>query len=206
MIRLLLLIVSFLYSTATHPNWSSTAAKDLKQPVNFSGKITTHQDQEFIVDNISVYGKYEKVPVIDKPGTYAEPAMNTETKQLEIKLQVNPNTEFTKTYLDLNEIKEMSVPSPDTIWVYQKKERSPRVEFIELDVITKSGTKSSYLLEAKTPIYCDAIDPAGPQEKTVPLSAVKTLTIEGYTYRDTSKDKNKKCDASGCPPCEQKQQ
>jgi len=58
------------------------------------------------------------------------------------------------------------------------------------------------LLESKTPIYCDGIDSAGPQETTVPLSALKTLTIDGYTYRDTSADKKKKCRSNSCPPCD----
>jgi hypothetical protein len=201
MIHLLLFIISLIPSTLTYANWSSTAAKDLKQPVNFSGKITTHQGQDFVVDNISVQGRYEKIPVIDKPVNHAEATLNTDTKQQEIKLDANPNTDFTKTYLDLNEIKEISVQSPNIIWIYQKKERSQKIEFVEIEVITKSDTKTSYLLEVKTPVYCDAIDSAGPQEKTVPLSAVKTLTIEGYSYRDTSKDANKKCKPNGCPPC-----
>jgi hypothetical protein len=201
MMYLLIALLALLQTSITYPNWSSTAAKDLKQPVNFSGKLTTHQGQEFIVDNISVYGKYEKIPVIDKPVNHAEPVNNSETKQLEIKLDANPNADFTKTSLDLNEIKEISVPFPSTIWIYQKKERSQKIEFTEVHVTTNSNTKTAYLVEAKTPVYCDAIDSAGPQEKTVPLSAIKTLTIEGYTYRDTSKDKDKKCKSNGCPPC-----
>jgi len=203
MIYIFMVLITVLPISITNAQWSSTAAKDIKQPVNFSGTITTHQGQEFIVDNISVYGKYEKIPVIDKPVNHAEPVMNTESKQLEIKLDANPNVDFSKTSLDLNEIKEMSVPSPSTIWIYQKKERHQKLEFIEIEVTTKSDTKTSYLLEAKTPIYCDAVDSAGPQEKTVPLSAVKTLIIDGYTYRDTSADKkDKKCKSNGCPPCE----
>lgn len=181
--------------------WSSTTGKDLKQAVNFSGTLTTHQGQEFIVDNISIHNKYEKIPVIDKPLNHAEEIANTETKQREIKLEANPNIDFTKTNLDLNEIKQISVPSPQTIWIYQKKERHQKLEFIEVEVTTKSDTKTAYLLEAKTPIYCDAVDSAGPQEKTVPLSAMKTLTIDGYTYRDTSSDKKKQCKSDSCPPC-----
>ena len=204
MIYIFMIAITALATTTTQTQWSSTAAKDLKQPVNFSGTLTTHQGQEFIVDNISVYGKYEKIPVIDKPVKHAEPIMNTETKQYEIKLDANPNSEFSKTSLDLNEIKEISVPNPNTIWVYQKKERHQKMEFLEIEVTTKSDTKTSYLLEAKTPIYCDAVDSAGPQEKTVPLSAVKTLIIDGYTYRDTSNDKNKKCRPNSCPPCDEK--
>ena len=201
MIYIFMILITVLPITITHAQWSSTAAKDLKQPVNFSGTITTHQGQEFIVDNISVHGKYEKIPVIDKPLNHAEPIINTETQQKEIKLEANPNVDFSKTSLDLNEIKQISVPFPNIIWIYQKKERHQKLEFIEIEVTTKSDTKTSYLLEAKVPIYCDAVDSAGPQEKTVPLSAVKTLIIDGYTYRDTSNDKKKPCKSNSCPPC-----
>ncbi len=201
MIYVCMILITLLPITITHTQWSSTAAKDLKQPVNFSGTITTYQGQEFNVDNISIHGKYEKILVIDKPVNHAEPIINTETKQREIKLDANPNVDYSKTSLDLNEIKEISASSPNTIWIYQKKERHQKLEFIEIEVTTKSDTKTSYLLEAKTPVYCDVIDSAGPQEKTVPLSAVKTLMIDGYTYRDTSADKKKPCKSNGCPPC-----
>lgn len=201
MIHLLVALIVLLHTNTALTQWSSTATKDLKQPVNFSGTLTTHQGQEYTVDNISIYGKYKQITMIDKPMQHADAVVNTDSKQKEIKLEVNPNTDFSKTYIDLEEVKEISVPFPQTIWIYQKKERHQKLEFIEVEVITKSDTKTSYLLEVKTPIYCDVIDTAGPQEKTVPLSALKTLTIEGYTYRDTSNNKNKKCKTNDCPPC-----
>ena len=200
------LIILGLFHGITFGNWSSTAAKDLKQPVNFSGKLTTHQGQEYIVDNISVHGKYKQIPTIDKPLNHAQAVMNNDTKHMEIILEKNPNTDFSKTYIDLEELKSIAVPSPTTVWCYQRKDRHQKLEFIEIEVTTKSNTKTSYLIELKTPIYCDAIDTAGPQEKTVPLSAVKMLTIEGYTYRDTSKDKDKSCPPSNCPPCKANKQ
>lgn len=193
--------ITLLSSSMIHCQWSSTAAKDLKQPVNFYGKITTHQGQEFNVDNISIQGKYTKIPMPLKPENLPEPALNTETKQYEVKLIANPNSDFSKRDVDLDETSQISVPSPHILYVYQKKERSQRLEFLEVEIISKSNTKYFYLLEAKTPIYCDGIDPAGPQETTVPLSALKTLTIEGYSYRDTSVDKKKKCKTDTCPPC-----
>ncbi len=202
MIYILVILISLTCSNSTHAQWSSTAAKDLKQPVNFSGRLTTYQGQEFIVDNISINGRYTKIPMPLKPKeNLAEPVLNSDTKKYEIKLTANPNTDFLKRDLDLEEINEISVPSPDTIYVFQKKERSQRIEFIEVEVTTKSNTKTSFLLETRTPIYCDGIDSAGPQETTVPLSALKTLTIEGYTYRDTSADKKKNCKPDSCPPC-----
>src|SRR5260221_961907 len=175
-----------------------SSTKDLKQPVNFSGKVTTHQGQEYVVDNISINGMYKKIPMYAKPATHAESVMSPTTKHLEIKLDGNPATDFVKATIDLEELKEIQVPTPDTVWYYQAKEHQQKIEYIEVIVITKSNTKSSYLLERKTPIYCDGIDAAGPQEKIIPLVALKTLTIEGYTYRDTSKE-NKEC-----IPCNQK--
>lgn len=202
MIYILAVLISLTCSNSTHAQWSSTAAKDLKQPVNFSGRLTTYQGQEFVVDNISINGKYTKIPMPLKPKeNLAEPVLNSDTKKYEIKLTANPNTDFLKRDLDLEEINEISVPSPDTIYVYQKKERSQKIEFIEVNVTTKSNTKTSFLLETRTPIYCDGVDSAGPQETTVPLSALKTLTIEGYTYRDISADKKKNCKPDGCSPC-----
>lgn len=201
MIHILVMLILLSHANTTQTQWSSTAAKDLKQPVNFFGTLATHQGQEYTVDNISIHGKYKQIGMIDKPVNHIDPVLNSETKQSEIRLEVNPNTDFSKTYIDLEEVKEISAPSPQTIWFYQKKERHQKIEFIEVEVTTKSDTKTSYLLEVKTPIYCDVIDPAGPQEKTVPLSALKKLTLEGYTYRDTSKDKNKKCPSNECQPC-----
>lgn len=198
MIYLLILISSLLATSIIEcTSFGSSTTKDLKQPVNFSGKLTTHQGQEYIVDNISVDTKCKKIPMYSKPSNHAEPVLNNETKQQEIKLTTNPADDVGT--IDLDEVSQINVPKPNIIWYYQKKERQPRQEFIEVEVITKSDTKRSYLLDPKTPIYCDEIDAAGPQEKIVRLLALKTLTIEGYTYRDTSKDKR---DGSHtCPPC-----
>lgn len=190
-----LLIISLLLTNGIQGTSFGSSTKDLKQPVNFSGKITTHQGQEYTVDNISINSLYKKIPMYAKPTTHAESVMNQSTQHREIKLSGNPATDFVKATIDLEELKEIQVPEPDTVWCYQQKEHQQKIEYTEVVVITKSNTKSSYLLERKTPIYCDEIDAAGPQEKIIPLAALKTLTIEGYTYRDTSKTKKE------CPPC-----
>ena len=198
MIRVLLIFSSLFFINTAECNSFGSSIKDLKQPVNFSGKVTTHQGQEYVVDNISINNLCKKIPMYAKPATHAEPVMNQSTKHLEIKLDRNPTTDFVTTTRDLDELKEIQVPTPDTVWYYQEKEHARKIEYIEVIVITKSNTKDSYLLERKTPVYCDGVDAAGPQEKTIPLVALKTLTIEGYTYRDTSKE-NKEC-----IPCNQK--
>lgn len=192
-----LLIMSLLLSNNAiqGTSFGSNTSKDLKQPVNFSGKLSTHQGQEYIVDNISINNLCKKIPVYDKPLNHLPAAFNNDTKQKEIKLETNP-ADITSTE-DLDEISTIHVTSPEIIWYYEPK-KGRRLEFIEVIVITKSNTKRSYLLDPKTPIYCDEIDAAGPQEKIVRLAALKTLSIEGYTYRDTSKNK-KEC--RECPPC-----
>src|SRR5579872_227077 len=195
MIYLFMIIGLLLHSTMTNgTSFGSNTSKDLKQPVNFSGKLSTHQGQEYIVDNISINSLYKQIPMYDKPTLQIERALNPDTNQKEIKLEADPADDITK--IDLSELNQIQVPSPETIWYYEKKGR--KQEFIEVMVITKSDTKRSYLLDPRTPIYCDEIDAAGPQEKTVRLAAVKTLTIEGYTYRDNSKTP-KECPT--CPPC-----
>lgn len=199
MIHALIIMIVILATNSNQAQWSSTTTKDLKQPVNFSGKLTTHQGNEFDVDNISIYGKYTKIPMALKPEKIAQPELNPETKQYEIKLTTDPNDSTGD--VDLDETKEIRVSAPDTIYVYQKNDRGKKLEFIEVEVISSSGKTRSYLLDPKTPIYCDGIDSAGPQETTVKLRALKTLTVDGYTYRDTSADKKKKCRANDCPPC-----
>jgi hypothetical protein len=197
MIYQLLILIALVCNNIQCTSFGSST-KDIKQPVNFSGKVTTHQGQEYVVDNISINGMYKKIPMYAKPTTHAEPILNPTTKHLEIKLNDNPTTDFAKGAENLEDIKEIDVPTPDTVWYYQAKEHQQKIEYIEVIVITKSNTKSSYLLERKTPVYCDGIDAAGPQEKIIPLVALKTLTIEGYTYRDTSKNKKE------CVPCNEK--
>ncbi len=198
MIYQLLILIMLVCNSIVQCTSFGSSTKDLKQPVNFSGKVTTHQGQEYVVDNISINNMYKKMPMYAKPATHPEATMNQTTKHSEIKLNENPTTDFVKAAIDLEELKEINVPAPETVWYYQAKEHQQKIEYIEVTVITKSNTKSSYLLERKTPIYCDEIDAAGPQEKTIPLAALKTLTIEGYTYRDTSKNKR------DCIPCNEK--
>jgi len=194
MIYALVLIGSLLQINAIYcTSMTNTSADDVKQAVNFSGKLVTHQGQEYIVDNISINGKYKQIPMYDKPAHNSKPILNEDSKQTEIKLENNPADDFTKTKIDLSEINEISVPSPETVWFYQKKERHQKLEFTEVVVTTKSNTKTSYLVDRKTRINCDSIDSAGPQEKQVPLSAVKTLAIEGFACRTMNKNTTTTC-------------
>jgi hypothetical protein len=202
MVHRVVFLSCILFAGTYYAQWSSTTAKDLKQPVNFSGTLITHQGQEFTVDNISINGKYTKISMALKPENLSRTELNSDTKQMEIKLDADPNTDFLKRDIDLDEISKIEVLNPTVFYVYQKKKNSQRLESIEVDITTKSNTKYSCLMDRRTLVYCDGIDSAGPQETTVPLPALKTLTIEGYTYRDTSSDKKTPCKPNSCPPCE----
>jgi hypothetical protein len=195
----LLLIISLLLANNGIQGTSfGSSSKDIKQPVNFSGKISTHQGQNYIVDNISIDNKYKDIIMYAKPTEHEKAILNQDSQHLEIKLTENPTTDFVKDAYNLDQIKEIQVPSPNTVWYYQKKPNQQKMEYIEVVVITKSNTKSYHLLEHRAQIYCDEIDAAGSQEKIIPLAALQTLTIEGYTYRDTSKTKKE------CAPCSAK--
>jgi hypothetical protein len=198
MMYLLLIISLLLANNGIQGTSFGSSSKDIKQPVNFSGKISTHQGQNYIVDNISIDNKYKDIIMYAKPTEHEKAILNQDSQHLEIKLTENPTTDFVKDAYNLDQIKEIQVPSPNTVWYYQKKPNQQKMEYIEVVVITKSNTKSYHLLEHRAQIYCDEIDAAGSQEKIIPLAALQTLTIEGYTYRDTSKTKKE------CAPCSTK--
>src|SRR6266404_2256993 len=97
MIYLFIVISSLLHiNMVSGTSFGSNTRKDLKQPVNFSGKLSTHQGQEYVVDNISINSQCKQIPKYDKPTTLAEPALNNDTKQQEIKLEADPADDVTK--------------------------------------------------------------------------------------------------------------
>lgn len=185
--RLLFLLVTLISIVCI--NWrtaETTIEGNLKQTVNFYGRLITHQGKEYKVDNISISGKYKQIAMYDKPRQYPKPTLNPTTNQREIVLKLNPKNNFITSKIDLSEIGEIRVPKPNIIWVYQREGRGRRLEYIEITIISKNKkkTKNSYLLERTTKVRCDEVNVAGPVEKIVPLSAINKLIIEGYSLRD----------------------
>ncbi len=170
-------------------NWGApepTVEGNDKHKVNFFGKLITHQGQEFSINNISIKNRYTQIIMIDKPATHPNPVFQRDKNRYEIKLDVNPATDFSKTKIDLSETAEIQVPNYNTVWVYQKEKRARKFKYLEVVVISKNEnkTKRSYLLEKRTELRCDEIDAGGPLEKVVPLGAIKSLIIEGYEFRN----------------------
>jgi len=199
-------------------NWGqseTTIECDKKQQVNFYGSLLTHQAKESInVDNISIGGKYKQIPLIEKPTITnggQQTATDTDGKKTrkEIKLEVDPKTDLVTTKIDLSEVSALQVPYPQTTWSYQKESGHRKIEFLEVIVTSNNQqkTQSHYLIEARTKIYCDEINDAGPIAKEVPLAAANILKIDGYKFRTIQPEgtKTAKADCSSCESTCQKQ-
>ncbi len=192
-------------------NWGQSEATidgDKKQQVNFYGSLLTHQAKDTInVDNISIGGKYKQIPMVEKP-TIAQDIQQEKTDnngkitRKEMKLDVDPKTELVTTKIDLSEVSALQIPNPQTIWSYQKENGHRKVEFLEVIVFSNNQqkTQARYLLEARTKIYCDEINDAGPIEKEVPLAAVNMLKIDGYKFRTIQADGAKNKTDCACEP------
>jgi len=189
------LLISPLFLTssiiiATSLGSSGASTTNNKQQINFYGTLLTHQGQTDTVNNILIEGKHNDIIMYDAPLKHAKEKMNSTTKQMEIKLDVNPITDFVKSPIDLSKVHEIRVPKPNTLWVYQKEKKYQRLEFILAQVTMKeSSTPKEYLMEHRVHITCNSIDNANSQKKEVPLAAVDTLTVEGYSFSLTTDKK-----------------
>lgn len=188
-------------SIVSTSNWKSTGgtnSADEDTQVNFYGTLITHQGQKDAVGHILIEGKHKDIIMYDAPVKHAKEVFNQKTKQTEIKLEENPVTEFSHSKIDLSTISTIKVPNPNTVWIYQKEKKYQKIEFILIQVTPKeSTTTKDYLLERKTHISCNTME-KGTQKKEVPLSAIETLTIEGYSFT-LSPNKTKENRPAPCP-------
>jgi len=199
MFNLILIIAFSINSIHCTSNWRSGGAgsSEEEKQLNFYGKLSTHQGQEEAIAHILIDGKHKDIIMYDAPVKHAQQKFNEKTKQTEIKLDENPITDFVQTKIDLNAISTLKVPNPNTVWIYQKEKKSHKIEFILVTITLKEGSATKqYLLDRKMHISCSAVD-NGSEKKEVPLSAVDTLTLEGYSFAlEEEKTKAKK---APCP-------
>jgi len=195
-ICIILFVNSFLYTKfgiATNFGSSGTNVEgNGKQTVNYYGKLITQQGQENTVENISINGKIKDIIMYDSPAKHAQAEVNTKTKQLEIKIDTNPTTDFVKSKIDLSKVSELYVPNPNTIWLYQQDEKHQRQEFTQILITAQESTHpKAYLLEHKTQVLCNSIDNGNSQKKEVPLAAIEKLIIEGYSFSPNKTNQKK---------------
>ncbi len=173
---ILTLIMLFISIDATVGGNGSRSAKKM----NFYGTLTTHAGNTFSIDHITIEGRNTKIKVYEKPAA-------TDKTNHEIHLSYNPETESVVSNVEFSEIKTISVPRPKQRWIFQKGSRNRKHKFLEIEIVSNSGTTRNYLTKKSTSIRCNEIDDAGPIEKEVPMAAIKTLTIEGYEITENNK-------------------
>ncbi len=188
----------------------SNIAGDKKQAVNFSATIETwaNPDTEIKVENLSIDNLYKQIPLYLKPAVsnprpdasavaldcskcFPDKAVTSSKKYKEFILEGDPRNTLIETKIDLAEVSEIIIPHPDEIWTYQKEKGYNKTEYIEMVIISKDTkkTKTSYLIEKRKRIYSDRINAAGPEEQEVPLEALKSLKIDGYSDRKIEETK-----------------
>lgn len=166
-------------------NWASQPEKNGAQ---FFGTLVTHQDNTFRINNITI--GYDKktaaIPIYEKP---QKPSAFTILNDTHISLNIDPTKDLAIINLDLDKVAHMSIPHPLVVWTYKKEKGSREHFYVEIAITTKSNPvldapnlTTSYLIEQDIQLQCDRIDNAQPEKMSVKLPAIKTLSIEGYTF------------------------
>lgn len=179
------------------------------EKTSYFGEVTTRQGNILKLTNIRVgrdrsTALVKQIAVYEKPKEHANATPITGTQNQEIVLTAEPETQLYKKFIDLNEIQEVSIPEPDTIWSYKKEKQYGKTEYIEI-IITKPGSSEHYLIDRRMKLFGDTIqekqaEPApafpqkGPEESEVPLPAIKKVRVEGYYFKQES-------GATQIPPC-----
>ena len=164
---------------ANYSAQENTSEGNKKHSVNFYGTLAARNNKTFKCENISIAHLYKQIPLYEVPGTQ-------DRNEQEHTFNTNPKSGII-TKIDLSETDQISVPHPKTIWTYQRKKGARKTEYIEITIVSndKKKTRHHYIIDLGRKLICDEINEAGPIEKEVPFKAIKTLTIEGYKYRDT---------------------
>ncbi len=138
---------------------SSTSTCE-KPAINVSGTLIDTSDQQYSVENVTIGGRYTDIPVYQIPKTP----------------DVNPDINTTK--LDLREIHEIRLASPEVLKFNNR-------DYLEIEVISNDSrrTKNSYIIDRIKRLQCDEINEAGPIQKELSFLAVKSMVIENARSR-----------------------
>jgi len=190
-------------------HWSREASidSDRKPAVNFEGTIVLPSagpdatSTQLNVENITIGGKYKGIVVYAKPE--GQPGGFENEPQL-IKINDNPQKGL-KLFLDLDEINMIEVLNRKQRWAYQRKKKSPKMEYIEISVTSKGepGTTKNYLVEASRKVRADEKDPGGPIHVESSFAGIDRVIISGYHEQKTKKNNSKKKNNAQEPTKEQ---
>lgn len=169
-------------------DWGTKETSELrgrwqKQPINITGTLVTYNGETYQVENISLNRQIKQIKCFSLPGEKLFSISSEKPSQRLISKE--PSKYLDTTNIDLVEVKKIETPYPDITWIYQEEPgKGRKLEFIQVDITLTDDSKSSYLLESHIKLYCDRLaHAAGPQEKDVPLAAIKELTISCFSKR-----------------------
>ncbi len=182
-----LIICSLIIACSFIVAWKGDEPKG-EQPI-FMGILESQEGNTFNVTNISIgfsRGAHTKISLYEMP-------KNISSKTSGDILTINPMEDLTTAQLELQKIKEITVPHPHRIYKWlnsnEKLNTSLTKEFIQVGITWRSGSTVEYLLELgleKTTkplkIFCDAIDK--------PLTGIRqdgTLFCPGLEKKDLRK-------------------
>ncbi|MGC2310077.1 MAG: hypothetical protein WA432_00445 [Candidatus Babeliaceae bacterium] len=144
-----------------------------KPRINFKGQIMRANNKVYEVENITISGLYQQIPVYAVPEDQdTDPAEDT-------------------TFLDLAEIAQIfptKMNPREGIHTFKNK------EYIEITVVWKDSKKTTdnFIIELTRKILCDTLSEAGQISRQLEFTGLKKLKITGYTYRDIEQEKTKK--------------
>src|SRR5438876_662120 len=109
-------------------NWGSeeSSVEGRKKPsVNFYGTLTAYDEndkagKEYKVENITVSRLYKQIEIYDMPITAAQATS--------FDLEKDP-TKGVKTFVDLSEVSEITVPNPEIVWKYHKEKNDRYIKY-----------------------------------------------------------------------------
>lgn len=175
-------------------NWATPSL----DKTSFFGKVTTRQGNVLNLTNIKVgrdrhYAINKQIPVYEKPTNPAKPTTLSGSSNQEIVMTADPETQLFRKFIDLNEIKKVSIPEPEIIWTFKKEKQYAKLEYIEV-IIDRPDSEEHYLIDRRMKLYGDAVqdikDAAGPvkgpEETEVPLQGIQTITLEGYYLKEAN--------------------
>lgn len=140
---------------------NSSTPSCIKPAINVSGILHDSSDQSYSVENITISGRYNDIPVYQKPKIAT----------------VNPDVNTTR--IDLREVSEIRLASQEILKFNNR-------DYIEIEIFSKDArrTKNTYIIDRNKRLQCDEINEAGPIEKELSFLAVKSLEIKKSRPRE----------------------
>lgn len=146
---------------------TSVAGGGKKPSVNFYGTIIDNTETAVSAQYITIGGKYKQFECYPIPKDLG-------------KKDYNPADNIAR--LDLAEIAQINIPDPEKTYLFSGR------SYLEIQVVSNDQqTVNTYMIESGKKIYFDEINESGPIERELVLSAVKQITIEGYTAAQPEK-------------------